>query len=152
MFAIIIFANTCKRGLSRSSPSTPKTRLLTHSQKLWHKMTSSVIVAICAVRNLSKPPKLIEADKAKADEAEDADEAIVADKAEAEEVIVTNEAVVADEANSASVAKASELDELDEANASNKVNEANKVHEPRSRQGGKPTRLVMPRLQGQFAR
>jgi hypothetical protein len=46
-----------KGALSRSSPSTPKTRLLTHSQKIWHKMTSSVIAAICAVRNLSKPPK-----------------------------------------------------------------------------------------------
>ncbi len=56
-FAIIIFANTCKRGLSRSSPLTPKTRLLMHSQKLWRKMTSSVIAAICVVRNLSKPPK-----------------------------------------------------------------------------------------------
>jgi hypothetical protein len=42
-------ANMCKRGLSRSSPSTPKTRLLTHSQKLWHRMTSTIIVAICAV-------------------------------------------------------------------------------------------------------
>jgi hypothetical protein len=56
-FAIITFANTCKRGISRSSLSTPKTRLLMHSQKLWHKMTSSIIAAICAVRNLSKPPK-----------------------------------------------------------------------------------------------
>jgi hypothetical protein len=25
-------------------------------QKLWHKMTSSVITTICAMRNLSKPP------------------------------------------------------------------------------------------------
>jgi hypothetical protein len=53
----IIFAKTCERGLSRSSPLTPKTTLLMHSQKLWHKMTSSVIVAIYAVRNLSKLPK-----------------------------------------------------------------------------------------------
>ncbi len=52
-----LFANTCKRGLSRSSPSAPKTRLLMHSQKLWHKTTSNVIAALCAVGNLFKPPK-----------------------------------------------------------------------------------------------
>ena len=45
MFAILIFANTCKRGSSRSSPLTPKTRLLMLSQKLWHKMTSNVVAA-----------------------------------------------------------------------------------------------------------
>jgi hypothetical protein len=53
------FPEHVRKGLikSRSSPLTPKTRLLMHSQKLWHKMTSSIIAAICAVCNLSKPPK-----------------------------------------------------------------------------------------------
>ncbi len=48
MFAIIIFTSMFERDLSRYSQSTPKTRLLTYSPSLWHKMTSNVIVAPCA--------------------------------------------------------------------------------------------------------
>ncbi len=51
------FSNMCARDSSRSFLLTPNTRLLMLSQKLWHKMTSNGIVAICVVRNLSKPPK-----------------------------------------------------------------------------------------------
>jgi hypothetical protein len=50
-------ADMWEGGSSRSSPLTLKTRLLTHSQKLWHKMTTKVIAATCAVHNLSKQPK-----------------------------------------------------------------------------------------------
>ncbi len=49
--------NVCYHHFCEHSPLTQKTRLLIHSWKLWHKMTASVIVAICVVRNLSKPPK-----------------------------------------------------------------------------------------------
>ena len=38
-----------ERGLSKYSQSTPKTRLLTYSPSLWHKMTSNVIVALTAM-------------------------------------------------------------------------------------------------------
>ncbi len=43
MFAIIIFVNMWARDSSRSSLSTPKTRLLTLSQKLWHNMTPQLM-------------------------------------------------------------------------------------------------------------
>jgi hypothetical protein len=59
MLAIIIFTNMCARDSSKYSLSIPKTRVLMHSQNLWHKITCNVIgVAICAASDLvSKPPK-----------------------------------------------------------------------------------------------
>jgi hypothetical protein len=56
MFATIMFANMCARDLSRSSLSIQKTRLLTHSLKIWHKMTSNVITATWVASNLPQPP------------------------------------------------------------------------------------------------
>jgi hypothetical protein len=50
------FCKHVQKGLIKIFPINTKARLLMHSQKLWHKMTSSIIAAICAVRNLSKPP------------------------------------------------------------------------------------------------
>ena len=60
MFAIIIFASMFERDLSRYSQSTQKTRLLTYSPSLWHKMTSNVIVALCAASNLPQATKVRE--------------------------------------------------------------------------------------------
>ena len=60
MFATIIFANMCVRDLSRSSLSTRKTRLLTHLPRLWHKMTSNVIAALCVASNLPQATKVRE--------------------------------------------------------------------------------------------
>ncbi len=54
---IIIFENMHARDSSKYSQLIPKTRLPTQSQKLWYKMTSNIIIAICAASDLSKPPK-----------------------------------------------------------------------------------------------
>ncbi len=48
--------NLYARGLLKYSLSTQKTRLLTHSPKLWHKMTSNIITATCVASDLSKLP------------------------------------------------------------------------------------------------
>ncbi len=53
------FVNTYERVLSRSSSSTPNTRLLMHSQKLWQKWlpASSLPYVQCVTSLISKPPK-----------------------------------------------------------------------------------------------
>ncbi len=51
------FAHMCKRGLSRYSLLTQKTRLLMHLRKLWHKMTFNIITATCVASNLHKQLK-----------------------------------------------------------------------------------------------
>ena len=56
MYATIIFANMYARGLLKYSLLTQKTRLLMHSPKLWHKMTSNVIAATCVASDLPKLP------------------------------------------------------------------------------------------------
>ncbi len=68
--------------------------------------------------------KAIEADKAKASEAEDANKAVVTSKAKAKEAIVADEAVVANKANNANIAKANEVANK-EANKTNDADEAN---------------------------
>ena len=51
--------SSSRQPLSSSGhqPIDTKTRLLEHSQKIWHKMTSNIIAATCVVSNLSKQPK-----------------------------------------------------------------------------------------------
>jgi hypothetical protein len=56
-YATIIFANMCKRGLSKYSPSTLRIRLLMLLSSSWHKMVFNVIVASCAASDLHKLPK-----------------------------------------------------------------------------------------------
>ncbi len=58
-------ANVCyhhfyKHVHKRSSLLTQNTKMLMHWQKLWHKMTSNVIVAMCAASNLSQATKVRE--------------------------------------------------------------------------------------------
>ena len=48
------------RDSSRYSLLIQKTRLLTYSPSLWHKMTSNVIVALCAASNLPQATKVRE--------------------------------------------------------------------------------------------
>ncbi len=59
-------ANTCllssffqkhAKGAYQDLPHRHQRPDWTHSRKLWHKMTSSIIASTCAVRNLSKPPE-----------------------------------------------------------------------------------------------
>ncbi len=51
------FCKHMQKGLIKIFPINTKDQIADALKKLWHKMTSSIIVAICAVRNLSKPPK-----------------------------------------------------------------------------------------------
>jgi hypothetical protein len=51
------FHEHVRRGLLRYSLLTQNTRLLTHLQKLWHKMTFNIIAATCVASNLHKQPK-----------------------------------------------------------------------------------------------
>ncbi len=51
------FANTCRRGLSKYSPLTPRIRLLTLLLSTWHKMFFIVIIASSVASDLHKQPK-----------------------------------------------------------------------------------------------
>jgi len=54
------FASMYEKDLSRYSISTQKTRLLTYSPSLWHKMTFNITVAPCAASNLPQATKVRE--------------------------------------------------------------------------------------------
>jgi hypothetical protein len=55
--ATIIFANMCRRGLSKYSPLTPRIRLLMLLPSLYHKMFFNVKIASCVASDLHKLPK-----------------------------------------------------------------------------------------------
>ena len=56
-YATIIFANICKRSLSKYSPLTARIRLLRLLPSLWHKMIFNIIMVSCAASDLHKLPK-----------------------------------------------------------------------------------------------
>jgi hypothetical protein len=51
------FCEHVQKGLIKIFSINTKDQIADALTKLWHKMTSCIITAICAVRNLSKPPK-----------------------------------------------------------------------------------------------
>ena len=55
-YGTIIFVNICKRDSSRSSLSTPRTKLLMLSPNPWHNMNFNVIIALFAASDLRKQP------------------------------------------------------------------------------------------------
>ena len=58
MFAIITSTSMCARDLSRYSLLTSKTRFLTYSPSLWHKISFNIIVTPCVASNLSQATKV----------------------------------------------------------------------------------------------
>ncbi len=56
-YATIIFANMCKRVLSKYSPLTPKIRLLMLLPSPWHKTFFNIIIPSCVAGDLHKLPK-----------------------------------------------------------------------------------------------
>ncbi len=57
MYATIILANMCRKGLSKYSLLTPRIILLMLLPSPWHKMFFNVIIASCAASDLHKLPK-----------------------------------------------------------------------------------------------